>query len=1426
MATDVGTLQSKLTLDFSQFASSMNSAISMVRKFGQQLKQALGSTSTQGFSTTNQAINNLQQSIVELQASAATFSATMNNVNTTLQQFSNVQNNTSRLRQNMQGASNATQTLNSNAREASNQIRGIGTNTNKAANNANKLNSNLQQSRNLATDIQRIIGGIVISQSFYQLTGIMRDLVNSSIEFMTNMEQSAISFKYLLGSAENASGFLQSLQDFAVSSPMDMKGAESAARMLMTMGFQAENTISVLRVLTDAATVAGGEMSDTVNRIALALGQMLQSGTVKMQEVRQLINANIPILEILQTELGLTAQQVANIGKESIDSGKAVTAILIGLQKRFGGASLEMQQTVSGASSAIKDSFYILFNEVMSGPYEAFRQKLVSLSNAMQQLAQIARQHGAGGVFEALVPERLQMVLRNVIGAFMQLGRAIQYFGLIIKEVFGGMAEIMAQILNIILPPIAILLNGIMQFVYGLLQAYPIVKYFIAALALLAIAKPIGMILMWFWKVMSLGGIVLKIASYIGTLIKWMGALVIVMVNNPIIAAIAAIIVAVGLLTGAFQRAINKIKEFFSLLGAKMTSANKTVNKKTGLGYNPNDILKPVDKDTKKTADKYNKSLTNIGDSLDKVGDKADKAKKKLKQAFNQSFDEIYGINTDTANDLGVSGLKDIDLSDALADLGDLNDALGDLSAFNFDDAWADNFMESWSSMWEKIKQRIKSFGLAALLAGLLTGILTGNPWIGFAAALAALFWPEICNALGLTEAEGSKLLGAALGALIGAVIAKVTGAGLIKGALWAGIGALIFAGLWPAIQTYMDTGDWRKSIEALDFTLFGAGIGALIGNLIGGPIGAVIGGLIGTALGDGVEGAIKAWANNADGWQIADAANWTEIGTGLGTAIGLLLGGPLGAAAGAAIGLGLGSIGDNIAACLAAIDGDWDVAGEAFKLWGQDIADAFKEGLFGEGGLFGWSTEIFKFAGEFFDDISDAFDKGDWLRIGKDILLGILTGLLGAITLIFEPIARLFQAVLNAICAIFGIHSPAKEMEPVGKNILLGLLEGLVGAITAIPGYVAKACGSLISAIGGWFTDIGEKVAGWLSGATTAVGNFVSTTATNISSWVTDRVSDFTTWASDTKTKVSTWATETGENISNWVTNTKENISTWTSATKEKVSTWVGDTKEKLSTWVTDTKTKISTWTSDTKTKISTWVTDTKTKVSTWAGETKNKIGTWVTDTKTKISTWATNTKASVSTWYTNTKGKISSWAGETSGKISGWWSNVKSKFDSFKKVSFTDWCNSTFKTISNWCNNLWKSIKDKVGSAIGKVKEFLGLSSKEANVRVSANVDGNRTGHATGGVFNREHWARFAEGNKAEAIIPLENRTAMQPFVDAVSNGLTATLAPIVATMNNGGNSNNLQPLYVGTLVADERGLKELERKMQIIRVKEGMR
>ena len=101
---------------------------------------------------------------------------------------------------------------------------------------------------------------------------------------------------------------------------------------------------------------------------------------------------------------------------------------------------------------------------------------------------------------------------------------------------------------------------------------------------------------------------------------------------------------------------------------------------------------------------------------------------------------------------------------------------------------------------------------------------------------------------------------------------------------------------------------------------------------------------------------------------------------------------------------------------------------------------------------------------------------------------------------------------------------------------------------------------------------------------------------------------------------------------------------------------------------------------------------------------------------------------------------------------------------------------------------------------------------------------------GHATGGIFNKEHIARFAEGNKAEAIIPLQNPGAMQPFVDAVAGGLTQSLSGILSAMqdNNSGSSNDdgRQIMYVGTLIADDAGLKELDRRMRVITIQENQR
>lgn len=139
-----------------------------------------------------------------------------------------------------------------------------------------------------------------------------------------------------------------------------------------------------------------------------------------------------------------------------------------------------------------------------------------------------------------------------------------------------------------------------------------------------------------------------------------------------------------------------------------------------------------------------------------------------------------------------------------------------------------------------------------------------------------------------------------------------------------------------------------------------------------------------------------------------------------VGSGIGGVLGGPAGALAGALI----TSVVD------AVINSDFG------KVWGEFCNKIFD---------FSFTNRILEKSKLLF---SDAFKTDNFIVFGKNIVAGITTGFLGAFTFFSEPIANLFDFVVKKICDLFGIHSPAKEMEPLGKNILLGIVEGFFGAI------------------------------------------------------------------------------------------------------------------------------------------------------------------------------------------------------------------------------------------------------------------------------------------------------------------------------------------------------------------------------------------
>lgn len=70
---------------------------------------------------------------------------------------------------------------------------------------------------------------------------------------------------------------------------------------------------------------------------------------------------------------------------------------------------------------------------------------------------------------------------------------------------------------------------------------------------------------------------------------------------------------------------------------------------------------------------------------------------------------------------------------------------------------------------------------------------------------------------------------------------------------------------------------------------------------------------------------------------------------------------------------------------------------------------------------------------------------------IGTNIVLGIGQGIAASLYMLIEPIADLFEWTWDAICDVFGIHSPAEEMKPIGRFIVEGIIAGFVGGFTTL---------------------------------------------------------------------------------------------------------------------------------------------------------------------------------------------------------------------------------------------------------------------------------------------------------------------------------------------------------------------------------------
>lgn len=190
-------------------------------------------------------------------------------------------------------------------------------------------------------------------------------LASWGMETAAALEQAENSFATLLGSADLAKAMVADLQKMASQTPFSQESIVKAAQALQVYGVSARDTLPLLQILGDAASVAPGGLDQGLERITRALGQMKTRGKVTASEMLQLSEAGIPAWEMLAKAAGTSVADIQDkVSRGLIDAETGIAAILAGMQGRFAGNMARQSATLAGLWSTLKDNAAITMADV------------------------------------------------------------------------------------------------------------------------------------------------------------------------------------------------------------------------------------------------------------------------------------------------------------------------------------------------------------------------------------------------------------------------------------------------------------------------------------------------------------------------------------------------------------------------------------------------------------------------------------------------------------------------------------------------------------------------------------------------------------------------------------------------------------------------------------------------------------------------------------------------------------------------------------------------------------------------------------------------------------------------------------------------------------------------------------------------------
>ena len=332
----------------------------------------------------------------------------------------------------------------------------------------------------------------------------VKSLIQSSIDYNSQMETYTTSFTTMLGSADAATTKVAELKDFAAKTPFAMTDLADATKTLLAFGVSNENSSAALKMLGDISQGDANKLSS----LSLAFGQVSSAGKLSGQDLLQMINAGYNPLRDISDKTGASigdlkekmaggkgskefqaqikaaqaevkklgdnasegAKMLVQMGEDGYISADLVTQAMESATSEGGlffGAMEKQSKTFAGQLSTLKDDFNSLNADVFAGLYQSLATDVLPIASGyLSQLSSAFKTGGATGLVSAL-GNVLGDAISKVTIAFPKVLKTVNS---LIKSLLKGISDNKTEIADGLAETLTVAAEGIVDIVPDLLS--------------------------------------------------------------------------------------------------------------------------------------------------------------------------------------------------------------------------------------------------------------------------------------------------------------------------------------------------------------------------------------------------------------------------------------------------------------------------------------------------------------------------------------------------------------------------------------------------------------------------------------------------------------------------------------------------------------------------------------------------------------------------------------------------------------------------------------------------------------------------------------------------------------------------------------------------------------------------------------------